>query len=74
MLLSYLRDNDARLQWCQPRATVRIDVIVSVRHFRAKYDSNMAFWLLRTLYSPYLDLFRGLSCKLWNPKKKWMYC
>ena len=26
---------------------------------------------LHTLYSPYLDLFRGLPCKEWSPKNKW---
>ena len=27
-LLSYLRENEARLQWRRPRATVRVDVTV----------------------------------------------
>ena len=38
MLLSYLRENDARLQSRQPLAIVHVDVTVSARYFRA----NMA--------------------------------
>ena len=42
MFLSYLRENDAHLQWRQPWAIVRVDVTVGVRHFPRSYDSNMA--------------------------------
>ena len=39
MLLVYLHEYDARLQWRQ--ATVCNDVTVSVRQILRKYDSNM---------------------------------
>ena len=55
MLLSYLRENDAHLQWRQPWATVRVDVTVSARHFSRKYDSNMAVWVhcIRPIKRPF---------------------
>ena len=61
-----LREYDARLQWRQHWATVRDYVTVSLCLFSRKYDRNMA--VLRTLYSPCVDLFRGLSRKYWDPK------
>ena len=42
MLLAYLCEYDARLQWRQHLVNVRDDVTVSAYHFSRKYDSNMA--------------------------------
>ena len=35
VLLSYLRESGARVQWRQPWAIVHVDVTVGVRYFRA---------------------------------------
>ena len=41
--LLHLLENEARLQWRQPWATIRGDIIVSTRHWTPqKYDSSMA--------------------------------
>ena len=61
MLLWYLRENDARLQWRQRWTIVRDDVTVSARHLSCKYDSNMAVCVHRI--RPILDVLRGLSRK-----------
>ena len=45
MLLSYLRENDARLQWRLPWGIVRVDVTENVHRFPRICDSNMAVCL-----------------------------
>ena len=64
MLLSYLRENDARLQWRQPWSTVRVDVIVSARHFPRKYDSNMTVFIHRICPIYICRSFKGTCSRL----------
>ena len=50
MLLTYLRESDARLQWRQPWATVHVDVTVSARHLPREYDSDITLMAVLASY------------------------